>query len=249
MFKNKLENLEKGLIIISYLIFGIGLAISIILIYILYQHTSLVTESDSINEELTGVIGDFFGGVVGTLFALVSVLLFYLAFQHQKRELKSTNEAFRQQQFENTFFYFLKNQNDIKKPDMGNPLELMKGLKQKMQQGREYIDNDLRELNKGIINEIEFKKRFYVDSKELINNNALRSKVIFRKHFISYKQDLGHYFRNLYHLLLFLKESEEKEIKLNPSNEIAIKSRFMKYANFIQAQLSGVELFLIFYDE
>lgn len=53
----------------------------------------------------------------------------------------------------------------------------------------------------------------------------------------------GHYFRHLYHILNFLenyeKELDEKEIKDISANN---------FANFIQAQMSTPELFLLFYN-
>ncbi len=67
-----------------------------------------------------------------------------------------------------------------------------------------------------------------------------------RYHFV-----IGHYFRHLYHILNYLKEAEnekllDKNLKENEKSEI--KKNFMKYANFIQAQMSTAELFLLFYN-
>lgn len=271
MFKNKLENLEKGLIVISYLIFTIGLAISIVLMYILYQHTSLVTESDAINNELTGVIGDFFGGVVGTLFALVSVLLFYLAFQHQKRELKSTNEAFSRQQFENTFFNLLRNQDDIRgkvftvgKKDIEINYDLHQSewkkvetqfqsfeffdlVREKMISNVEILERNLSlNLNSSI--EESFLKQYGCSIDDIINKPEKKCQVIFKLVYSDYRQSLSHYFRNLYHILKFIKSAEDRDLAKAGTEKELVKSDYKKYANFLQAQLSEVEMFLIFYD-
>lgn len=51
--------------------------------------------SSTINEEIVGQFGDFMGGVVGTLFALVGVVLYYVALAEQRNiseKIKEINE-------------------------------------------------------------------------------------------------------------------------------------------------------------
>lgn len=257
MFKNKLNKLEKGLMLISYLFFALGIVISIILIYVLHQHTSLVSTNDSIDNELTGVIGDFFGGVVGTLFALVSVLLFYLAFQHQKRELKITNEAFRNQQFETTFFNLLKNQTELRKSlinqdnEMFNrekyeSIEFLDFIKERMIISRNSLEYHLENFTAE--NKIQLDKDYSDDYSKIFNEPDKKCKIIYKRIYSRYNEKLSHYFRHLHHILVFLKENEQREIALGLSSPETIKKKYQKYANYIQAQLSGSELFLIFYD-
>ena len=53
----------------------------------------------------------------------------------------------------------------------------------------------------------------------------------------------GHYFRHLYHILSFL-ENYEKELVEKGIKDISVNN----FANFIQAQMSTPELFLLFYN-
>lgn len=70
--------------------------------------------------------------------------------------------------------------------------------------------------------------------------------VFFNKfHFV-----VGHYFRHIYHILLFLEQSEIEKIssKINNIEKEKIKDEFNQFANFVQAQMSTPELFLLFYN-
>ncbi|MCP4052449.1 MAG: hypothetical protein GY739_05150 [Mesoflavibacter sp.] len=77
--------------------------------------------------------------------------------------------------------------------------------------------------------------------------------IFFNKfHFVT-----GHYFRHIYHILLFLEKTEEEKLKKaslikdieEKKEEIEkIKSEFKQFAEFIQAQMSTPELFLLFYN-
>jgi len=48
--------------------------------------------SSTVNEEIVGQFGDFVGGVVGTLFALVGVVLYYVALTEQRKDLKINHD-------------------------------------------------------------------------------------------------------------------------------------------------------------
>ncbi len=70
--------------------------------------------------ENSGNIGDFFGGVIGSFWALTGVFLLYLTLNMQKEELvnqrtelQNTREVFEIQKFENTFFNLLQNQKHL----------------------------------------------------------------------------------------------------------------------------------------
>ena len=61
--------------------------------------------------EVTGQIGDFFGGVVGSIWALAGVLLYFSALKLQNKQLIAQQEdmaqnksLMSQQQFENIYF-------------------------------------------------------------------------------------------------------------------------------------------------
>ncbi|MGP1533734.1 MAG: putative phage abortive infection protein [Campylobacter sp.] len=117
--------MKKYLIIFG--IFGIGFYVGTLAAYIL---------KDDINSEFLGQVGDFLGGYLNPLFALLSFIALLITIVFQSEELKNSREElrltreelaksaeaqerssqiFEQQRFENTFFSLLKTLNlDIK---------------------------------------------------------------------------------------------------------------------------------------
>ena len=87
------------------------------------------------------------------------------------------------------------------------------------------------------------------------------SKASYRYVYHLYTNQLGHYFRNLYHILSYLEENEIRERRSAAKSAIdsaslssldhklyKIKRKYRKYSQFIQAQMSASELFLLFYN-
>ena len=69
--------------------------------------------------------------------------------------------------------------------------------------------------------------------------------MFFEKH----QYVIGHYFRHLYHILSFL--SKEKKSRIEEASEKinhSIDNEIKKFADFVQAQVSTYELFLLFYN-
>lgn len=77
-----------------------------------------------------------------------------------------------------------------------------------------------------------------------------KCKLIYTFFFKKYQFVYGHYFRHLYHILKFLSESEEKEKSSEKSliKQQDIQRKYYNYAQFLQAQMSTPELFLLFYN-
>lgn len=62
-----------------------------------------------------------------------------------------------------------------------------------------------------------------------------------------YNYAIGHYFRHLYHILLFIEQTEESLMQKS-NNKHEIESLSKKYIDFLQAQMSSYELMLLFYN-
>ena len=90
-------------------------------------------------------------------------------------------------------------------------------------------------------------KEIWDESKQLNEIEIARISygIFFNKfHFV-----MGHYFRHLYHILKFLDEKEiERKLDKDEIEKKEIKAEFQTYANFIQAQMTTPELFLLFYN-
>lgn len=106
---------------IAYICVGIGLLIwggFLLLINKTYNVGGCLTPEEMAQ---TGQVGDFIGGVIGSVWALAGVFLYFSALKLQQQELKSQREEMAtsqklldQQLFEATFFNLLKVQDNIK---------------------------------------------------------------------------------------------------------------------------------------
>jgi hypothetical protein len=82
-------NFFIGLAFLSILI---GLIIFIVFLYKLSNNYSVV--GDNVNMEKSGQTGDFVGGIVGAIWALTGVLLFYATLRLQSKELAENRKHF-----------------------------------------------------------------------------------------------------------------------------------------------------------
>ncbi len=189
------------------------------------------------------LIGDFYGGSVASIWSLAGLFFIYVAFlgqrqqllnqqleimysqveikytrfelEGQKREMIEQNQTLRHQRFENTFFQLLKNHQDIL-----NGIDLLRGEKEAIR-GRDCFKT--------------FYNRF---QSRIVGKKDLETVLsIYMRFYHDYQADLGHYFRNLYHILKFIKLSIE----------ISEEDKF-KYACLLRALLSSYELTLLFYN-
>lgn len=135
----------------------------------------------------------------------------------QKHEMEMQNETLRTQSFENTFFQMLGLHNEIVENISHTWLNDVQGVRT----GRNCLAHIFKEFK-------------YYNSKNLIgaNDYAINKKYL---HFYSeYEHLLGHYFRNMYNIVKFVKNNPVKDKKL--------------YTNLLRAQLSAPELALLFYN-
>lgn len=121
----------------------------------------------------------------------------------------------------------------------------------------EYYESPVNEYdaqNLTVSRRISYTLRYYRISKETwekakgqgsIELARLAYGVFFNRfHFV-----IGHYFRHLYHIINFLEEKEnERKLDKNENEEEEIAKEFQSYADFVQAQMTTPELFLLFYN-
>jgi len=190
--------------------------------------TLFTSSKPSIGE--LGTAGDFLGGTTVPFLTIASVLFLVSTIFIQRSQLKlqhdeltETQNIFRSQSFENTFFNMINLHNQIvqsinyvdTKTDPGGSIEY---------NGRDYFEFATNELISDFpdVNQIKLEKLIYGYG------------CYYEKH----QAHVGHYFRNLYHIVKLvhdntdLKEYEDK----------------MKYMRIIRAQLSSYELVLLLYN-
>lgn len=69
----------------SYLVTAVGFVITAVFIWVLWDLYSIGGDIDAEEMAQTGQVGDFFGGVVGSIWALAGVFLYFSAIKMQKR--------------------------------------------------------------------------------------------------------------------------------------------------------------------
>ncbi|RJE71495.1 putative phage abortive infection protein [Reichenbachiella sp. MSK19-1] len=193
------------------------------------------------------LLGDFMAGTVASIWSLAGLFFIYVAFLGQKQQLLNQqleimysqlevkytrlelagqkeemaiqNSTLKQQKTENTFFQLLANHNSIV-----NSLDLLStgsNGREVLAQGRDCF--------------VQFHKRFerkFSQKKSLYGIEEVLMK--YNEFFNENVSDLGHYFRNLYHIIKFIDQSDIENKK--------------RYTNFVRAQLSSGELAIIFYN-
>lgn len=276
------------LLAISILCILIGLFILFEFLHKISSTVEIVRNKEEIDKDLTGMVGDFVGGIVGTLWSLTGVILFFLALRLQSKELslqikemRETRNVFHIQQFESTFFNLIKTHNEIRDsikidrnkdkefstPELYIGIDAFEFLKNYIKIEKRLLENNIKVMEGEKIDEnlMKFKEFYFIDFEEYKTKENINSKILYKMTFLRYYNELSHYFRNLYHILLFIKESEELElfenshraligekntILINGKNvdDIRIRKKYKKYSQFLQAQMSNSELFLTFYN-
>lgn len=187
--------------------------------------------SASFNEYF-GTFGDFIGGVLGTLFALISVAFMKKTFESQREESKNQRNDAAIQRFNDMFYELLRlyreqveslslERYEVKVP--GNGYERVE------YKGKEFFDKG--KIN--ITNKIEEQLNDQSDSLEIMQE-ALDSYYEFYK---NNRSKLSAYYRTLYRIF---------EI-IDKSNLIEEKEK-VGYVKIVRAQLTESELFFIRYN-
>jgi hypothetical protein len=172
--------------------------------------------------------GSFFQGAVGSLWSLAAFIFIFVTFQTQQKEIVRQCAASAQERFESIFFELLRIHHGlIADMQVNNPVDggLVTGRScfrvfyEKLCQ----LYDDPPHPSESSVQSLE----------ELI---LLRVDVAYQNLYQSFGGELGHYFRNLYHVIRFVDESQVSEPE---------RKRYMK---ILRAQLSSRELLLFFYN-
>jgi len=193
-------------------------------------------------KEQHGQLGDEFS-LVNTFFSSIGVFLLaftlivqvYQIREQQKeiartnKELKAQNRRVMKQQFETTFFNLLQLYNEVVKN-----IDIHKTTKE---------TRTGKVISATVISGKDCFKFFFETFSHLYENSATavskpndtsELNAVYTKLYYLYQNDLGHYFRVLYHLVKFVHNSAMKDKK--------------RYTSIIRAQLSSHELLLLFYN-
>lgn len=251
---------------------SIGGIIFLVLAIIVFIRFGSWEFSPHLNEEKVGQFGDFIGGVVGTIFSLVGIILFYIALKEQRKDIKINQDSAKLQT------EALKKQIEefeLQRSELEETRKIVKEQSETLRYQRfESTFFQLLSLHHQIVNAIDeieqktgsprekFAKsgahehRAYVvhagrdvfkrTYERLIHHIRAHPDNDFIKIYLpEYEKsqtDFGHYFRNLYRILKFISGSKFTE---NSEENYQIQ---YQYTSMVRAQLSDYELLWIFYN-
>lgn len=213
-----------------------------------------------------GTVGDWFGGLSGPLIGLSSFVLVFVAFRLQNKQLKSQQDEFERQnrsnslqRFENSFFQLLSFHNEIvqslwteykyisetKVEEVpikdGKPGEMEKRIIKtettEQSDKREYFSTVYLMLKHNLVT---LNKKSESHSKAMRESIAFKESLLLENYQTIYDKEqasLGHYFRNLYHVVKYV----------HISDLIETKEKYY-YISILRAQLSAYELVLLTYN-
>jgi hypothetical protein len=220
--------IRDGLLIIFLVIAGVVLVI--IASYIV-KFAGQAISSDSSD---WSALGGYVGGLVGPLFSLLAAVLIYKTFQAQKRNSDL-------QQFESTFFSLLATQRDIAKSLRGLG-EIEHSEHTVLDVGYVYLQAASEQLEKKLRRQLYGIEPASIPKLKPEELSKIRQIVwpqvreAYQQMYKGRESQLDHYFRHLYHIVKYTKQSYIDE------------SSKREYVDIVQAQMSDDELFLAFYN-
>lgn len=231
----------------------IFLAIAILMVIVALSYPLIVKYwvRPSFSVAQLGTVGDWFGGLSGPLIGLASFILVYATFFLQREQSIKQEKTTNIQQFETSFFQLLSFHHkivdnlkihyeyDFGGDTVGVPVtggqDGLTGVEDT--EAREFFVTAHLILTHGIV---KLKDKSSNQSKELQNSLTFKQSILeenYNTFYNKHQASVGHYFRNLYHIVKYIHLSnliEEKDKKL--------------YIGILRAQLSSHELVLLFYN-
>ncbi len=228
--------------------FSLGLLLLVIPVIVFFLWKSNFNIDSPIDHTKFGTFGDFMGGILGSIWGLAGVLLFYIALKDQKEDIRLNREALLKQiealELQNNEF-ILQREELIETRKIFT--EQSKTLKK---QSFESTYFSLLDLYNKIVSEINtqsksgnyFKQLRTEFSSSYTPNDACplesfrKTKAQYAELFNSKKDDLSHYFQLLSQILMIVDEAlideDEKHF----------------YVRILRSQLSESEMFALYYN-
>jgi len=220
LYYDKDFGIRKRMVFSSFcIIMGLGIIVWFLVRLLIYEgHWNTIR---NINLPIAGQIGDFVGGLAGTFFTLVGVLLLFETLALQRRELKESRRVFEKQMFETTFFNLINLYQEVVR---SLHFDYIESYGEKIYNGKDFFEIQRR----------KFYDEFQCQS--MFGKNRKAAKIKYIEFYTSTKEQTSHYFRTLYRIFRFIHTSR------------FTASEKMHYAKIVRAQLSESELFFIHYN-
>lgn len=219
------KNSNKREVLLSewlYIIICVVFAIMSFVFFAWGRSVHFAKSGYTIDSDLFGTYGDFFGGVLGTVFSLMSVLLVIKTFQHQRIVTRKTSDQLEIQRFHDLFFELL----GLYQTQVA---ELCSERQKDETSFVRYNNKDFFDFEKSAIQKSYRNRKSFESNQEA----ALSYYMLF---YIENRTKLGAYYRTLYRIYDLIDSSNLEE---------AIKRDYLK---IMRAQLTESELFFMRYN-
>lgn len=230
---------------IFYTFVGLGFAI-VIVGFIIFQWNVHFNLKGKIDPATVGQYGDLIGGTVGTLWALLGVIFFYIALTEQREDFKTNKEAFNLQI---EAFQEQSKQFELQNKELESSRKVYEE-QNKTQKLQQFDSNFYSLLNVflNIKNNIEIKEENFFKNffDEIITNyESERSieenfELIIKKYTHLYNDNnyLSQYFKTFYRILKIIDTSPQ--LKKNSDRIL--------YSKILRSQLSDFEVLILLYN-
>jgi hypothetical protein len=242
---NMLGILKKETVISTVIFTGLITAITIIFAFA--WNESFFQSEQAVNSEKLAQLGDFIGGVVGSLWALAGVFLFYKALTEQRIDFKNNKDTLELQvsALNQQIDEFKLNREEQK---LSRKVYEEQSKTAKIQQFDSSfysllnvylsIKNNLSNHNSEYFKELVDKLDSYYKSEELCLIKRHKGVVSgFIDIYNIKKEALSRYFRAFYRLIIII-----------DSSKVLTEEEKYFYAKILRAQLSDFELIILFYN-
>ena len=185
---------------------------------------------DSIKTDVFSQFGDFFAGILGPLFSLVSILLLIKTFTQQQAITTENKELSISQRFNDMFFELI-NLYQSQTAELQDNVEINE-IDENGETARMSYECDNKDFFD--FNKIKIQQEFIIQKS--YSKNRLQALSDFSNFYIRHKSKVGIYFRTLYRIFDLIDKSD-----LSEENRI-------NYSKIVRAQLTESELFFLRYD-
>ncbi|HFQ5428197.1 TPA: putative phage abortive infection protein [Vibrio vulnificus] len=238
------DNMATGDKIIKFAL-RVALLVIPLLVFFLWQEELSI--SQQIDNGKFGTFGDFFGGVLGSIWSLCGVLLFYTALKEQRRDFKN-NEIALSKQVE--ALNIQTQEFALQREELSQTRKVfVEQSKTLMQQRLESTYFSLLSLYNKVVSDLSNKSSntcYFKEIKEELTQKGNYIRCPIKKHekaveayltlFYTRKEDLSHFFKLLYRV-----------IKTIDNSDISDEEKF-RYIKIIRSQLSENEMFILYYN-
>lgn len=193
--------------------------------------SAIVDETFGLGLNFLSTVGEFVGGVIGTILTFLSVIILTITFIQQKKVTEANIKQQDIQRFNDMFYELLRlyrEQVDSLSLENYEVKKIGKGEEKVVYKGKEFFDKGKEEV---------YKYNEYLKNDSVIN--------AYMEFFAKNRSGLATYFRTLYRILEIIDKSPLLEDKDDKEKEGKERK---EYAKIIRAQLTESELFFIRYN-